>query len=189
MSNQILISADHLGMALQAVTTGTPVSRSVLNAIITTFSAASKSIDAISEELDCMLTTLTAGGANSSTQTPTTPAHQALNGLSNDGLSIPELITQKVIDAITAIDAEVVLLSSMNLSNAACTLSGGATALDDIGRLLDLIHSEKVEASTTIALARLAQEATNTWADLLNAQATELNEPLSRTRFGKEIAR
>ena len=74
MGNQILVSADHLeaiseqivlldidtshlAMALQAVTTDNPVSGGVINAVITALRAASKSMEDITEELDCMLTT------------------------------------------------------------------------------------------------------------------------------------
>lgn len=74
MSNQISVSADylesiseqivllnidtsHLAMALQAVTTDNPVSGGVINAVITALRAASKSMEDITEELDCMLTT------------------------------------------------------------------------------------------------------------------------------------
>ena len=74
MSNQISVSADylesiseqivllnidtsHLAMALQAVTTDNPVSGGVINAVITALRATSKSMEDITEELDCMLTT------------------------------------------------------------------------------------------------------------------------------------
>lgn len=74
MSNQISVSADHLesiseqivlldidtghlAMALQAVTTDNPVSNGVINAVITALRAASKSLEGITEELACMLTT------------------------------------------------------------------------------------------------------------------------------------
>lgn len=74
MSNQILISADrlesineqivlldidtrHLAMALQAVTTDNPVSGGVINAVMTSLLSAAKSIESITDELDCMLTT------------------------------------------------------------------------------------------------------------------------------------
>ena len=74
MGNQILVSADHLeaiseqivlldidtshlAMALQAVSASDPVSGGVINAVITALRAASKSLEGITEELDCMLTT------------------------------------------------------------------------------------------------------------------------------------
>lgn len=80
MSNQISVSADHLesiseqivlldidtshlAMALQAVATDNPVSNGVINAVITALRAASKSLEGITEELACMLTTEPQEGA------------------------------------------------------------------------------------------------------------------------------
>lgn len=74
MSNQILVSADHLesiseqivlldidtshlAMALQAVTTDNPVSGGVINAVMIALFSASNSLEGITEELDCILTT------------------------------------------------------------------------------------------------------------------------------------
>ena len=74
MSNQISVSADqlesineqivlldidtsHLAMALQAVQVECAVSSGVINTVITALRAASKSMEDITEELDCMLTT------------------------------------------------------------------------------------------------------------------------------------
>ena len=74
MSNQISVSADqlesineqivlldidtsHLAMALQAVQVECAVSSGVINAVITALRAASKSLEGITEELGCMLTT------------------------------------------------------------------------------------------------------------------------------------
>ena len=74
MSNQISVSADqlesineqivlldidtsHLAMALQAVQVECAVSRGVINTVITALRAASKSLESITQELDCMLTT------------------------------------------------------------------------------------------------------------------------------------
>lgn len=74
MSNQISVSANqlesineqivlldidtsHLAMALQAVQVDCAVSSGVINTVITALRAASKSMEGIAEELDCMLTT------------------------------------------------------------------------------------------------------------------------------------
>ena len=74
MSNQISVSADqlesiseqivlldidtsHLAMALQAVSAADPVSGGVINAVMLALFSASKSLESITEELDCMLTT------------------------------------------------------------------------------------------------------------------------------------
>ena len=74
MSNQISVSADqlesineqivlldidtsHLAMALQAVQVECAVSSGVINTVITALRAASKSLEGVTDELDCMLTT------------------------------------------------------------------------------------------------------------------------------------
>lgn len=74
MSNQISVSADHLesiseqivlldidtshlAMALQAVQVDCAVSGGVINTVITALRGASKSLEGITEELGCMLTT------------------------------------------------------------------------------------------------------------------------------------
>ena len=80
MSNQISVSADHLesiseqivlldidtshlAMALQAVQVDCAVSGGVINTVITALRAASKSLEGITEELACMLTTEPQEGA------------------------------------------------------------------------------------------------------------------------------
>ncbi|WP_201530703.1 MULTISPECIES: hypothetical protein [unclassified Psychrobacter] len=74
MSNQISVSADqlesineqivlldidtsHLAMALQAVQVECAVSGGVINAVMLALFSASKSLESITQELDCMLTT------------------------------------------------------------------------------------------------------------------------------------
>ena len=74
MSNQISVSADqlesineqivlldidtsHLAMALQAVQVECAVSSGVINTVITALRAASKSLEGVTDELNCMLTT------------------------------------------------------------------------------------------------------------------------------------
>ena len=80
MSNQISVSADqlesineqlvlvdidtsHLAMALQAVQVDCAVSGGVINTVITALRGASKSLEGITEELGCMLTTEPQEGA------------------------------------------------------------------------------------------------------------------------------
>lgn len=80
MDNQISVSADHLesineqivlldidtshlAMALQAVGAADPVSRGVINTVMTALRVASKSLGGITDELDYMLTTAKQEGA------------------------------------------------------------------------------------------------------------------------------
>lgn len=91
---------------------------------------------------------------------------------------------RKVIDATAADDDEVVLISAMTLSDTACDLNGAAEILLDIAQLLHLIQSSKVSTEQAKALARIACDTTDRWADMLNSRVVVLNEPLSRTKFG-----
>ena len=125
----------------------------------------------------------------SNTQTPTnstTPANQALNGSHDDGLSIVQNKHCKVIDLTSPDDDEVILIPSHYLSHIACDINGAATTLYDVGQLLALIHYGKIEAHTIPALARLAHDATDTWASLLHEQLESINDTLAMTGYGKE---
>lgn len=124
--------------------------------------------------------------SNSQTPTNSTQAHQALSGSHDDGLSIVQTSQRKVIDLTSPNDDEVILISSHDLSNIACDINGAATALYDVGQLLALIHYDKIEAHTIPALARLAHDATDTWASLLYEQLESINDTLAMTRYGKE---
>ena len=75
--------------------------------------------------------------SNTQTTTNSTPAHQALNGSHDDGLSIVQT------------------------------------------------SQRKVEAHTVPALARLAHDATDTWASLLYEQLESINDTLAMTGYGK----
>ncbi|MGP9689524.1 hypothetical protein ACT3TH_10220 [Psychrobacter sp. AOP22-C1-C5] len=90
-----------------------------------------------------------------------------------------------VIDTTTADDDEVILMSSHDLSDIACDINGAATALYDVGQLLALIHYEKIEAHTAPALARLAHDATDTWASLLYEKLERINDTLVMTGYSK----
>lgn len=93
---------------------------------------------------------------------------------------------RKLIDTTKADDDEVILMSSHDLSHIACDISGAITILNDVGQLLALIHYEKIDSHTAQSMARLAHDATDTWATLLNDQLEAINEPLAMTRYGKE---
>ena len=91
-----------------------------------------------------------------------------------------------VIDTTEADDKQVVLISAFDLSDIACDIDGAATALYDVGQLLALMHYNKIEAHTVPALARLAHDATDTWASLLYEKLESINDTLAMTRYGKE---
>ena len=93
---------------------------------------------------------------------------------------------RKVIDTTEADDKEVIVISSHDLSHIACDISGAITVLNDIGQLLGLIHYKKIDAHTAISMARLTQDATVTWSNLLNDQLEAIKETLAMTRYGRE---
>ncbi len=93
---------------------------------------------------------------------------------------------RKVIDTTQANDDEVILMSSQDLSDIACDINGAATALYDVGQLLALIHYDKIETHTVPAMARLAHDATDTWASLLYEKLERINDTLAMTGYGKE---
>ena len=90
-----------------------------------------------------------------------------------------------VIDTTEADDKEVVLMSAFDLSDIACDINGAATALYDVGQLLALIHYEKIGTHTVPALARLAHDATDTWASLLYEKLERINDTLVMTGYSK----
>ncbi|WP_286797151.1 hypothetical protein [Psychrobacter sp. UBA6291] len=90
-----------------------------------------------------------------------------------------------VIDTTAADDDEVVLISAFDLSDIACDMEGAATALDDIGQLLWLIYTGKIEASTAVSMARITHDSTSAWTELLLSKVKEIKEPLAMTSYGK----
>jgi len=90
-----------------------------------------------------------------------------------------------VIDTTEADDKQVVLISAFDLSDIACDIDGAATALYDVGQLLALMHYNKIEAHTVPALARLAHDATDTWANLLYEKLEGINDTLAMTGYSK----
>ena len=91
----------------------------------------------------------------------------------------------KIIDCTAADDDEVILMPSIMLSDIACDINAAATALHDMGQLFHLIATRQIEPHTAIALARLSQDAADTWINILYSQLDTINEPLAQTGFGK----
>ena len=91
----------------------------------------------------------------------------------------------KTINMTAIDDDEVILMPSIMLSDIACDINGAATALHDMGQLLHLIATRQIEPHAVIALARLSQDAADTWVSLLYSQLDIINEPLAQTGFGK----
>ena len=109
-----------------------------------------------------------------------TPANrQAINTLFGSKHQI------KTIDCTDADDDEVILMPSIMLSDIACDINAAATALHDMGQLFHLIATRKLETHAAIAMARLSQDAADTWISLLYSQLEIINEPLAQTGFGK----
>ena len=91
-----------------------------------------------------------------------------------------------VIDITEADDNEVIIISSHELSDIACDLESAAVVINDIGKLLALIHYEKIKPDVAISMARLTHDTTDTWHDLLQSQLSSIKETLAMTRYGKE---
>ena len=91
-----------------------------------------------------------------------------------------------VIDTTAPDDDEVILMSSHDLSDITCDMQGAATVLDDIGHLLWLIYTGKIETNTAVSMARITHDSTNAWTELLLSKVKEIKEPLAMTRYGKE---
>ena len=120
------------------------------------------------------------------TSNTTTTANQALNGL-DDGLSIVQNKHRKVIDLTSPDDDEVILISAFDLRDIACDIDSAATVISDIGKLLGLIHYEKIDTHTAISMARLTHDTTETWANLLQTQLDSINDTLAMTAYAKEV--
>ena len=91
-----------------------------------------------------------------------------------------------VIDITEPNDNEVIVMSSFELSDIACDLESAAVVISDIGKLLALIHYEKIETHTAISMARLTHDTTETWHELLQSQLGSIKKTLAMTRYGKE---
>ena len=91
-----------------------------------------------------------------------------------------------VIDITEADDNEVIIMSSFELSDIACDLESAAVVISDIGKLLALIHYEKIEPHVAISMARLTHDTTETWHELLQSQLGSIKKTLAMTRYGNE---
>ncbi len=96
---------------------------------------------------------------------------------------------RKVIDTTSQDDDEVILLSAFDLRDIACDIDSAATVISDIGKLLGLIHHEKIEPHTVISMARLTHDTAETWVNLLQAQLESINDTLAMTAYAKEVAK
>ncbi|MEN8625223.1 hypothetical protein [Psychrobacter proteolyticus] len=91
-----------------------------------------------------------------------------------------------VIDITEPNDNEVIVMSSFELSDIACDLESAAVVISDIGKLLALIHYEKIKPDIAISMARLTHDTTETWHELLQSQLCSIKKTLAMTRYGKE---
>ena len=121
------------------------------------------------------------------TSNTTTTANQTPNGVHDDGLSIAQNKQRNVIDLTSPDDDEVILISAFDLRDIACDIDSAATVISDIGKLLGLIHYEKIDTHTAISMARLTHDTTETWANLLQAQLDSINDTLAMTAYAKEV--
>lgn len=111
-----------------------------------------------------------------------TPANrQAINTLYSGNSSSQ----RTVIDTTEANDKEVILISAFDLSDIVCDIESATTVISDIGKLLALIHYEKIEPQVTISMARLTHDTAETWVNLLERQASSIKETLAMTAYGK----
>lgn len=91
-----------------------------------------------------------------------------------------------VIDITEVEDNEVIVMSAFELSDIACDLESAAVVISDIGKLLALIHYEKIKPDVAISMARLTHDTTETWHELLQSQLGSIKETLAMTSYGKE---
>ena len=95
---------------------------------------------------------------------------------------------RKVIDTTSPDDDEVILISAFDLRDIACDIDSAATVISDIGKLLGLIHYEKLDAHTAISMARLAHDTAETWSNLLESRLKDINDTLVMTAYAlKEV--
>lgn len=114
-----------------------------------------------------------------------TPANRQAVATLYNGRFTTQADQRKVIDTTEADNKEVIVISSHDLSDITCDMQGAATALDDIGQLLWLIYSGKIEASTATSMARITHDSTNAWMELLLSKIAKINKSLAMTSCGK----
>ena len=95
---------------------------------------------------------------------------------------------RKVIDTTSSDDDEVILISAFDLRDIACDIDSAATVISDIGKLLGLIHYEKIDTRTAISMARLTHDTAETWSNLLESRLKDINDTLAMTAYAlKEV--
>lgn len=95
---------------------------------------------------------------------------------------------RKVIDLTSSDDDEVILISAFDLRDIACDIDSAATVISDIGKLLGLIHYEKINTHTAISMARLTHDTAETWTNLLENRLKDINDTLAMTAYAlKEV--
>ena len=95
---------------------------------------------------------------------------------------------RKVIDTTSPDDDEVILISAFDLRDIACDIDSAATVISDIGKLLGLIHYEKIDAHNAISMARLTHDTAETWTNLLESRLKDINDTLAMTAYAlKEV--
>lgn len=116
-----------------------------------------------------------------------TPANQqAINTLYGN-TPTTQSSQRQIIDTTDSSDDEVILISSMELSDTACDIDGAIGLLNDIGMLLWMIYQEKMPPSCAVSMARISHDSTDTWADLLSSRLNAINKSLAQSTFGKEV--
>ena len=117
-----------------------------------------------------------------------TPANRQAVATLYNGRFTAQANQRTVIDTAEADDNEVILISSMELSDIACDIDAAITVLDDIGSLLCMIYRENVAPKQAASMSRLSHDATERWAELLNSRLNTINKSLAQSTFGTEVA-
>lgn len=79
---------------------------------------------------------------------------------------------------------EVITLPAITVSDIACNVWGASQALNDLTMLLALISKGNLKTSQVTALARMSQDTSNSWCEVLRGLLDTLNEPLACSAFG-----
>ena len=79
---------------------------------------------------------------------------------------------------------EVITLPAITVSDIACNVWGASQALNDLTMLLALISKGELKTSQVTALARMSQDTSNSWCEVLRGLLDTLNEPLACSAFG-----
>ncbi|MBK3393337.1 hypothetical protein IQ457_05175 [Psychrobacter sp. M9-54-1] len=117
-----------------------------------------------------------------------TPSNRQAIATLYSNASTTQSSQRKVIDITEADDDEVILISSVELSDTACDIGGAIGLLNDVGMLLWMIYQEKMTPSQAASMARLSHDSTDTWADLLSSRLNTINKSLAQTTFGTEVS-